>query len=109
MPWSTSDRAIRLPKDWHARRARTYRIAGGRCQHTDNGQRCTTHAPLHKRGNQPAGHADHITAGAGDQTDNLQWLCPPHHLAKSSNEGHQAMATQRTKAKHPIQQHPAAQ
>lgn len=108
MPWTTSDRAKRLPPDWHARRARTYRAACGRCQIIDNGRRCNTYVPLHKRGDQPAGHADHITPGAGDQQDNLQWVCPPHHGRKSSGEGHQAMAAQHAKTKHPTERHPSA-
>jgi hypothetical protein len=107
MPWSTSDRAIRLPPDWHARRARTYRAAQGRCQALQDGQRCNTFAPLHKRGDQPAGHADHINPALGEDGP-LQWLCPPHHSRKSSHEGHQAMAAQRCKARHPTEQHPAA-
>jgi 5-methylcytosine-specific restriction protein A len=106
MPWTTSDRASRLPKDWHARRAACYRRAGGRCQWLTNGQRCTTVTPLHRQGHHQAGHADHIDRTLGDDPTNLQWLCPPHHLAKSSAEGNQARRTQRTDEHHPRERHP---
>lgn len=106
MPWSTSDRRARLPKDWHAQRARTYRAAAGRCQHTNpDGQRCTWTGPLNGRPSQPGGHCDHINRDQGN-TSELAWLCPTHHLAKSSAEGHDAMRTQRDKLRHPAEQHP---
>lgn len=106
MPWSTSDRRSRLGPDWHARRARCYRNAGGRCQHVDdNGQRCTTRPPLHKTTTQAGGHADHIDRELGEDGP-LAWLCPAHHYAKSSAEGHDAMRQQRAKTLHPRERHP---
>jgi 5-methylcytosine-specific restriction protein A len=105
MPWSTSDRRTRLPKDWHAQRAATYRQAGGRCQHTNpDGTRCLWTGPLNGRPGQPGGHADHIRPS--DDTSPLQWLCPTHHGAKSSAEGHAAMRAQRAKLHHPTERHP---
>lgn len=106
MPWSTSDRGARLPTDWHARRARAYREAGGRCQWITEGVRCTWVGPLHKTATQAAGHCDHIDRAAGDSPANLRWLCPTHHLEKSSGEGHAAMRLQRAKAFHPRERHP---
>jgi hypothetical protein len=101
MPWSTSTRRTRLPKDWHARRAACYRNAGGRCQWTTNGQRCTWTGPLNGTKQQPGGHADHIDRAQGEHGP-LQWLCPTHHNRKSSAEGHAARpARQRTTPPHP--------
>ena len=106
MPWDTSTRRTSLPKDWHARRARTKRQADGRCQHTEpDGTRCTWTSPQRGSG-QPDGHADHINREAGDEQTNLQWLCPDHHNAKSSTEGHAAMREQRTAGRHPAERHP---
>lgn len=106
MPWSTSRRHDRLPADWHKQRARAYRAAGGRCQHHDqHGQRCTWTGPLNGKPGRPGGHADHINRTDPDSP--LQWLCPTHHLTKSSREGHQAMRQVRAAAKHPSETHPA--
>lgn len=99
MPWSTSTRATRLPRDWHAQRARCYRDANGRCTN------CGTPAPLHRTPTQPAGHADHVDRLLGD-TSPLAWLCQPCHLTKSSVEGQQAMRDRRVTALHPREQHP---
>lgn len=109
MPWANdSARRATLPRDWHARRARTKRLAGGRCQHVDDqDQRCTWRSPVARSG-QPDGHADHIVPGTDDSQQNLRWLCPPHHAAKSSGEGHDAMRALRAKAYHPRERHPGA-
>lgn len=99
--WANSDRRARLPADWHKLRAATYRQAGGRCQHLDtDGTRCPTITPLHKTGDTPGGHADHVVA----MTDGpeLQWLCPYHHGRKSSREGNAA----RPREQRPTEQHP---
>ena len=106
MPWSTSNRRATLPADHHARRARAYREAQGHCQWVENGQRCNTYAPLHKRGNQPAGHGDHIIASGPDTPDNYQWLCPPHHYRKSALEGAQARKAQPSRKHREPEQHP---
>jgi 5-methylcytosine-specific restriction protein A len=101
-----SRRRAELPKDWHARRARTKRLAGGRCQHVDaGGQRCTWTSPPRGSG-QPDGHADHINRALGDEQSNLQWLCPAHHNEKSASEGHEAMRAIRALASHPRERHP---
>jgi 5-methylcytosine-specific restriction protein A len=99
MPWSTSTRV--MPKDWHKQRARCWRAAGGRCQHVTDGERCTWTGRLNGDG----GQADHVH---GPDDEELQWLCPAHHSAKSAAEGHQAMRVQRAKLRHPIEQHPGA-
>ena len=98
--WEHSTRRSRLPADWHKQRAATYRQAGGRCQWITNGQRCTTIAPLHKQGDTPGGHADHVQAM--NDAASLQWLCRPHHLQKSSAEGNAA----RPRETRPAETHP---
>lgn len=106
MPWDNdSPRHARLPKDWHARRARTERIAGKRCQRVEGGQRCTWTSPP-KGSGQPGGHADHIDRTKGDEQSNLEWLCPTHHKIKTSAEGHAAAAAARSDALHPVERHP---
>lgn len=76
MPWSTSNRHARLPKDWHRRRAIARRNAGGRCQWTEDGQRCPALGT----------DCDHVDRHGTDDLTNLQWLCSAHHKAKTSAE-----------------------
>lgn len=106
MPWSTSDRREQLPSDWHARRARTYRVAGGRCEWVTDGHRCAYTGPLNKTAGRPGMHVDHKDRTKGHEQANLQLLCPPHHLAKSSTEGQYAMRQLRGSAYHRIEKHP---
>lgn len=82
MAWEGSDRAARLPKDWHKRRARAKREAGGLCQ-----------AAVHALGCSGIGsECDHIIRPdvfPGDDPDvasNLQWLSKPCHRAKTNRE-----------------------
>jgi len=95
MAWATSTRAARLPADWPARRAAVRRRAQGRCEHI-NGTRCTD------RGNE----CDHIIPGDNHALTNLQWLCGPHHRAKTQVEAAGAMRTLRARARHPRERHP---
>ena len=74
--WNSSTRGSRLPFDWHTRRTRVRDRAGGQCEHTDNGVRCT----------RPGTDCDHITAGDDHSLTNLQWLCAPHHKQKTQQE-----------------------
>jgi 5-methylcytosine-specific restriction protein A len=99
MPWSAgiSPRSQELPPDWQTRRANAKRRAAGRCERiTPDGTRCNA------RGNQ----CDHIIPGNNHSLDNLEWLCQPHHAAKSAAEGHDAMRAQRAKLRHPTERHP---
>lgn len=75
--WQGSDRRARLPKNWHRLREQVRARAGGQCEHTIDGIRCTA------QGNQ----CDHIVRGDDHSLSNLQWLCGPHHAEKSSREG----------------------
>lgn len=94
MAWETSDRRSRLPKDWHRRRAIAKREAGGQCQQITNGIRCPA----------PGTDCDHIDRLSGDEQWNLQWLCLPHHKAKTQAE---ARAARRAKPRgRPTETHP---
>lgn len=84
MPWSTSDRRQRLPKDWPKRRAAVRRRACGRCEGVS----------LH---GEPRWHdtdcdgigteCDHVKRGDDHSLGNLQWLSTPCHKAKTKAEG----------------------
>ena len=74
--WENSDRRERLPRDWHRLRKLVRARARGICEIPG----CNT------IGNQ----CDHIHAGDDHSLSNLQWLCEPHHRAKSSAEGGRA-------------------
>jgi 5-methylcytosine-specific restriction protein A len=92
MTWASSDRRARLPKDWHRRRAVAKRNAGGRCQWITAGHRCTSAGT----------DCDHIDRRGGDEPANLQWLCRPHHNAKTQVEASAArLPTRRPAPKHP--------
>lgn len=97
MPWpNQSPRRAQLPPDWHKRRARTWRTAGGQCQWVTNGQRCTWTGRL----NGDNGQCDHIDNP--HDHDRLQWLCPTHHKQKTALEA----AAPRTRHPRPTEQHP---
>lgn len=87
MPWHTSNRRAQLPPNWATLRATIANRAQGRCQHPG----C----------NRAGTDCDHI----GDPTDhrpvNLQWLCAPHHKAKTQQQAQAAAAARRAKLKHP--------
>lgn len=80
MPFSTgrSDRAMRLPPDWQARRLRVLRRDRYSCQ-----ARMSTGYLCLERANQ----VDHIVPGDDHDLTNLQALCRWHHARKTSAEG----------------------
>lgn len=92
MPWSSSNRASRLPSDWPKRRAQTKKRAGGQCEAIDNGTRCPA----------PGTDCDHIQRGDNHELRNLQWLCRPHHKRKTQAEALEA----RPSRFRPPEQHP---
>lgn len=78
MPWSTSNRKARLPRDWEARRQFILARDGNRCTAVDSlGNRCPERAT----------DVDHIKAGDDASYSNLRALCRWHHARKSSAEG----------------------
>lgn len=92
--WFGSTRRDRLPADWRERRFRVRLRAGGLCEWVEGGRRCR----------RPGSDCDHIIPGDNHRLSNLQWLCRPHHLAKSSREGN---AAPRVRMARPVEEHPA--
>ena len=101
MPWSTSDRRSRLPKNWNKIRAQVKKRAGGRCEaYWTPGRTAKTGQP-HAVGCDGYGtDADHILRGDDHSPGNLQWLSGPCHKAKTASEGPQR--------KRPAERHPGA-
>lgn len=92
MPWTTSSRRSRLPKDWATRRTYVRRRANDQCELTVDGIRCPR-----------VGHeCDHVTPGDNHDPSNLQWLCIAHHKAKTQAEAQAA----RPSRQRPAERHP---
>ncbi|MFI0211942.1 HNH endonuclease [Streptomyces diastaticus] len=101
MPWSTSDRRSRLPKNWASLRRRVIRRDGGQCTalHSD-GRRCEL----------PGTDVDHIvpdSLGGSDDMSNLALCCAWHHRQKTGREGAAAAALTRVTSACPVEEHPA--
>lgn len=77
--WANSDRRVRLPREWHAQRARVLRDGGRIC---------------HVCGGPGADAVDHVVAGDNHSESNLapihDKVAPHCHKFKSSREGGQA-------------------
>jgi 5-methylcytosine-specific restriction protein A len=73
--WAGSTRKARLPREWHARRARVLRDHGGIC---------------HLCGGPGATEVDHVTAGDNHDETNLRPAHKACHARKSSAEGGKA-------------------
>lgn len=88
--WEGSDRRRRLPATWPKLRAETL-----------------ARNPICVLcGVRPSTHCDHIKAKTDDHTQ-LQGVCEPCHLRKSSREGNEAQrANPRPGRKRPPEQHP---
>lgn len=94
MSWSTSNRASRLPKNWHRVRAFVLERDRRTCQIRSD--RCTL----------IANQVDHVIAGDNHDPSNLRAVCSACHATKSSREGSTA-ATERRKLRYrPIAKHP---
>ena len=91
MPWATSGRRFRLPRDWKNRREWVLDRDGRVCQHIreDTEEKCGL----------PANHVDHIIPCDYHRASNLQSLCVWHHNAKSSSEGGRGVHGGRDKAR----------
>jgi 5-methylcytosine-specific restriction enzyme A len=95
MPWpNASRRRAELPTNWPDIRAAVLDRDGHVCQ--IRGPRCTG------RANQ----VDH----AGDRDDHrlhaLRAACRTCHAQRTATQGHDSMRQIRTKARHPVEQHP---
>lgn len=78
--WQGSNRRAELPPNWRKIRRAVAERANWRCQNTVGGLRCPN----------VGSHCDHIQRGNNHDLDNLRWLCPTCHNAKSGREGAQA-------------------
>ncbi|ARF59430.1 HNH endonuclease [Streptomyces gilvosporeus] len=97
MPWTGSDRRLRLPSDWPVRRLSVLKRDGFQCVAVlrDTGARCTASAT----------DVDHIVPGDDHDLANLQALCRWHHARKSSAEG-VAAKRRRVSRRRPEGRHP---
>lgn len=92
--WATSTRRARLPKNWKHLVAATQARAGGRCEAIDtSGNRCV----------RPGTDCDHVIPNDDHRLSNLQWLCHPHHEAKTKAEA--AAARHRHSRRRPAKPH----
>ncbi len=94
MPWHTSDRASRLPKNWPSIRRKVLLRDGYRCR--INGEGCQRHAS----------EADHIVAGDDHSLTNLQAACRRCHARKSAAEGNARKAALRAARFRRPEKHP---
>jgi 5-methylcytosine-specific restriction enzyme A len=94
--WQGSDRKSRLPADWHRLRAVVLKRCNMRCEWVENGQRCFNAAT----------DVDHIIRGDLHDLSNLQGLCNPHHLIKTSREAHAVREKRRKLLRLPEEKQP---
>jgi 5-methylcytosine-specific restriction endonuclease McrA len=88
--WKSSDRKSRLPGNWARLRAETL----------------AKHPVCGLCGGRPSTHCDHIQAKTDDHKQ-LQGVCEPCHLRKSSAEGNAAQrANPKPGRKRPSERHP---
>ena len=99
MPWSSSNRKSRLPRDWGKRRRIVLERCGYQCERVrSSGRRCTSRAT----------DVDHIIPGDDHSLSNLQGLCSWHHKEKTSRESQEAKAQIRASLKRPSEDNPGA-
>lgn len=95
MPWDTSTRRSRLPKDWATTRRRILHRDAGRCTAQPHAPGCTGQAT----------DVDHITPGDNHTDANLTSLSTACHKAKTQQEAQRARAQRpgytRTPEAHP--------
>ena len=103
MPWSTSNRRARLPKNWPELCRIVRKRSGGRCEfRLPSGARCP------RRGD---GGVDHIINDDDHSLSNLRDSCATHHGRKSSEEGRIAKAAKKSGPviRFPAGEHPRGQ
>lgn len=96
MPWSTSDRRERLPRNWQSIRAKVKARAHGLCEADRHDPRCDGIGT----------DADHIKAGDHHELTNLQWLSEPCHRAKTARESAERNRQQARLKRRPTEPHP---
>ncbi|PSL04119.1 hypothetical protein CLV30_106123 [Haloactinopolyspora alba] len=88
MPWSTSDRRQRLPRNWRHIVARIRRRDKDRCQvRLADGSQCPN----------SYGAIDHIRNDDDHRDENLRVICDPHHAEKTGKESAAGRAANRRK------------
>lgn len=96
MPWETSDRRFRLPKNWPQLKRQVKARAHGLCEAAPHDPRCDGVGT----------DCDHVIEGDDHSLGNLQWLSGPCHRAKTGRES-AARNRQRAELRHrPTEQHP---
>lgn len=96
MPWSTSDRRLRLPRNWHELKRQVKARARGLCEAEQHDPRCDGVGT----------DCDHVLQGDDHSLGNLQWLSGPCHRAKTARES-AARNHERAGLRHrPTEQHP---
>ncbi|WP_136314327.1 HNH endonuclease [Actinomyces procaprae] len=96
MPWSTSNRRQRLPRNWPQIRAQVLARAHGQCQAINHAPGCDGHAT----------DIDHITPGDNHTLNNLQALSAACHLAKTARETAARNHARARLRQHPDEKHP---
>lgn len=100
MPWSSSDRRQRLPKNWRTyHRPMVLARCGGQCEYVrSSGRRCTAKAT----------DVDHIVAGDNHSLENLQGLCSWHHKQKTQVEAQAGAQAVRDSLKREPEENPGS-
>lgn len=96
MPWSSSDRAQRLPRDWATRRKAALKRDGYLCR--KRGPRCTAVAT----------EVDHVIPNDNHTLTNLQSLCSSCHRNKTQLEAVHGHAAVRSHGRRDAEEHPGA-
>jgi 5-methylcytosine-specific restriction protein A len=95
MPWSTSDRAERLPEDWESKiQPRILKRDHFKCKIAWPGCQVV------------ATEVDHILRGDNHADENLQAVCERCHARKSALEGNAAKARLKALRRRPPERHP---
>jgi 5-methylcytosine-specific restriction enzyme A len=94
MPWATSDRRARLPRNWQALRATVLRRDNWTC--SIHGPGCTRFAT----------EVDHIQPGDDHTLTNLQAVCHTCHARKTVAESTAGQAAVRSRSRRPPEAHP---
>jgi len=97
MPWDSSDRLARLPKNWDAIRSRVFKTKGTKCLIKFDG--CEIDAT----------DVDHIVRGDDHTMKNLRPACSRCHQKKSSAEGNEVKKKMKAVGKRPVRRHPGGQ
>jgi 5-methylcytosine-specific restriction endonuclease McrA len=96
MPWATSDRRSRLPRNWQQIRATVRARAHGKCEAEKHDPRCDGIGT----------DCDHIIPGDDHRIEALMWLSAPCHTAKTAAETAARNTSQAALKLRPTEPHP---